>query len=335
MPSESVSEAPKRRPIIRPRTGARNRGAESGPRRNPARSVQPTISSDQESATTASMLRSALSVVTAVGTPLTMITALMLYFGWARSNAQSAWMGIDVSLFHFSAQDYVLRSVRALFVPLLVGCTVGIGWLELHRRIAASVDRTGSRRALRIAGRTTMFVGLGAAIVGVVLAALKLLWPPGPVVFPLLMAAGTALAAYGRHLISLGTELRESDTPSPRWQTALLKVLVGVVIAMAVFWAVGEYAGIVGRGIADAAERKPSSLPTATAISESPLGIDAPNVITTPIAVGPKTLYRTTGLRLLGESGGRLFLINDGWNRAHGRIMVLDNDKSVRWEFGR
>jgi len=263
-----------------------------------------------------------------------MITALMFYFGWARSNAQSQWMGIDVSLFHLSAQDYVLRSISTLFVPLLVAAAMGIGWLELHRRIAASIDPASGSTAVRVAGATTMYVGLAAAIVGVVLAANKLPWPPGTVVFPLLLAAGTALAAYGHHLVRAGTQPPAAHGPA-RWQGVLENLLVGVVVAIAVFWAVGEYAGIVGRGIAEDFERKPSSLPHATAISETPLGFDAPNVATTPIMVGPKALYRTTGLRLLGESGGRLFLLNDGWNRTRGRIMVFDNDKSVQWQFSR
>jgi len=90
-------------------------------------------------------VRSALSVITTVGTPLTIITTLMLYFGWARSSAQSSWMGIDVSLFHFSAQDYVLRSISTLFVPLLVAGVVGIVWLELHRRAAVAAGDTRRR----------------------------------------------------------------------------------------------------------------------------------------------------------------------------------------------
>ena len=70
-------------------------------------------------------------------------------------------------------------------------------------------------------------------------------------------------------------------------------------------------------------------------MSETPLGIDAPNVATKAVTVGTQTLYRTTGLRLLGESGGRLFLLNDGWSRRSGSIIVLDANKSVRWQFGR
>jgi hypothetical protein len=322
-----------RGPGVGPRVGIKPRAVTSRSHPGPEGATSATTSAD-EGSSTASTLRSALSVITAVGTPLTMITALMLYFGWARSNAQSKWMGIDVSLFHLSAQDYVLRSISTLFVPLLVAAVVGIAWLELHRRITASIDPTTGSRAVRVAGATTMYVGLGAAIVGVVLAAMKLPWPPSAVVFPLLLAAGTALAAYGHHVVRAGTKPGAAQGPA-RWQGVLQNLLVGVVVAVAVFWAVGAYAGIVGRGIAEQFERKPSTLPRAMAISENPLGFDAPNVATTPFMVGPKTLYRTTGLRLLGESGGRLFLLNDGWSPSGGRVMVFDADKSVLWQFSR
>ncbi len=283
----------------------------------------------------ASTLRSALSVITTVGTPLTIITALMLYFGWARSDAQSRWMGIDVSLFHFSAQDFVLRSISTLFVPLLVAGVVGIVWLELHRRAAAASADPERSRVVRVAGTVTMCAGIATAVVGVALAAMKLQWPFGSVVFPLLLAGGTAFAAYGRQLRQLGRGPAAVRISVPRWQVVLENLFVGVIIALAVFWAVGEYAGIVGRGVGREIEGTISSLPKATAISEVPLGIDAPNVTTNEISVGPKTLYRTSGLRLLGESGGRIFLLNDGWSRRSGSIIVLEDDKSVSWQFAR
>jgi hypothetical protein len=265
---------------------------------------------------------------------LTIITALMLYFGWARSDAQSKWMGIDVSLFHFSAQDYVLRSVRTLFVPLLVVGVVGICWLELHRRIVASVGQHGNTKAVHIAGSVTMGVGLCTAIAGVVLAAQHLRWSPGAVVFPMLLAAGAALAAYGHQLRHLGAAPNDAGGSVARWQDVMQVLLVGLIIAAAVFWALGEYAQIVGRGVAVSFEQHISALPKATAISDSPLSIDAPNVETAPIAVGSKTLYRTTGLRLLGESGGRLFLLSDGWSRRRGSVIVLADDRSIHWQFG-
>jgi hypothetical protein len=67
-----------------------------------------------------SPVKSLLSVLASVGLPVTLISALMLYFGWARTDQQARYMGLDVSLFGFTAQDYILRSISTLFVPLLV-----------------------------------------------------------------------------------------------------------------------------------------------------------------------------------------------------------------------
>jgi hypothetical protein len=335
MPSERTSGGPQRRPDAPRRVSTTTRSLTIKPRHEPDAAAPVATPHEADAPGAASIVRSALSVITTVGTPLTIITALMLYFGWARSSAQSSWMGIDVSLFHFSAQDYVLRSISTLFVPLLVAGVVGIVWLELHRRAAVAAGDTRRSRVVRAAGMMTMYVGIATASISVALAAMKLQWPLGTVVFPLLLAGGTALATYGRQLKRLGSGPAASQSSVPRWQVVLQNLLIGVIIALAVFWAVGEYAGIVGRGFGQEIEGKISSLPEATAISEAPLGIDAPNVATSEIAVGSKTLYRTTGLRLLGESGGRLFLLNDGWSRRTGSIIVLEGDKSVHWQFAR
>lgn len=262
-----------------------------------------------------------------------MITALLLYFGWARSDAQSRWMGIEVSLFRFTTQDYVLRSISTLYLPILASAVIGIVWLAAHRAVTDKIDRDGMNDAIRVICRVTMLGGLGIAILGVVLPAFTRTWEPGTVVWPLMIAIGTALAVYGRHLSRRGQEHARPRHAIARPPDVLEAVLVGIVIAAAMFWAVQGYADIVGRGYAQRYEDSVSSLPRATAVSESPLGIDSPVVRTEEITTGPKTLYRTTGLRLLAESGGRLFLMTEGWTVQNGSIIVLDEDDSVHWQF--
>ena len=51
-------------------------------------------------------------------------------------------MGIDVSLFGFSSQDYVLRSISSLYLPLLA--VLGLAWwLWLHAWLTSWCARTG------------------------------------------------------------------------------------------------------------------------------------------------------------------------------------------------
>jgi hypothetical protein len=43
--------------------------------------------------------------------------------------------------------------------------------------------------------------------------------------------------------------------------------------------------------------------------------------------------YRTTGLRFLVRSGGRMFLLHDGWTPQRGTVIVLPDNEQVRWQF--
>lgn len=297
--------------------------------------------------TVESPLRSALSVVTTLGPPLTIATALMFYFGWERSQTQARDMGLDVSLFGYSTQDYVLRSISTLYVPLLVAVTLALGWLATHRRVTGALSRPASRPALRNAGRAAVGAGLLAAV-GAVLGAI-LDRAAAPLVIPLALAGGTAVAAYGGWLAGAATNPGEQRGPAvPPWQRALHILLVGGVITLALFWETGNYAKVVGRGYTLQLARSVPALPRATAFSATPLGIQAPAVREERLRVRPDTSpgaspgaskdaprYRTTGLRLLVRSGGRMFFLHDGWTPWRGTVIVLPDNDQVRWQFSR
>jgi hypothetical protein len=276
-------------------------------------------------------------VVTTLGPPLTVLTALLLYFGWARSDEQAKAMGMDVSQFGFTTQDYVIRSVSTLFVPLLAMAMLAVGWLALHARLSQSVTfaEPGRRTVLRRAGRVTVGFGLAGAALALVLAALGV---GNPLVNPLLLAGGIGVARYGGWLVSAA---HAGPGPSAAaWRQALLSLLVGTLITLALFWELSVFAGVVGRGYAQQIAASIRTLPRATAFSATPLGIEAPGVIERSIpqpAGAPEGAprYRTTGLRLLVVSGGRVFLLHDGWTPQHGTVVVLPDQPSIRWQFSR
>ena len=66
----------------------------------------------------AGRLRSALETLGLVIAPVTLLTSLLFYFGWARSNSTFLYFGLDPSVVGLSLQDYLLRSIGALFLPL-------------------------------------------------------------------------------------------------------------------------------------------------------------------------------------------------------------------------
>jgi hypothetical protein len=289
-----------------------------------------------------SPLRSALSVLTTLGPPLTIATALMVYFGWARSNMQARVMGLDVSLFGFSTQDYVLQSISTLYVPLLAAAALALGCLALHQRVGAALARQRARPMLRTAGRAALGLGLLAAAAAVLAAnAYRNRGPLVlPLVIPLVLAAGTAVATYGGWLARAATGPQALGRAGPPWQRALRALLVGVVITLSLFWETSNYAGVVGRGQALEIARTLSQRPRATVYSATPLGIQAPGVREQRLAPGPGAgkdapRWRTTGLRFMTRSGGRMFLLHDGWTPRRGTVIVLPDDEQLRWQFSR
>jgi hypothetical protein len=273
-----------------------------------------------------------------VGPPLTIVTALMIYFGWARADAQSKAMGIDVSMFGYSTQDYVLRSISTLYLPLLAVCGIGLGWLALHRKLSEIAEDPERRRTLRIAGTSALALGVVVALVALITA-----WRvPGwaPLVAPLAVAGGTAVAAYGIHVVTMASDPTARGQRAGGSERAMRAVLIGGVITLAMFWELSSYAGVVGRGYAERLARTVGNLPRVTVTSPDPLGVQAPGVseeaVTIAAPTGAGTVrYRTTGLRLLVNSGGRVFLLNDGWRPGPGVVVVLPDNSQLRWQLSR
>lgn len=288
-----------------------------------------------------SPLKSLLSVVGTIGPPITIVTSLMIYFGWARSDRQARLMGLDVSLFGYTTQDYVLMSISTLFVPLLAVAGMGLAALALHHRVEVSLQDPSSHARLDRAGRVALMAGLLGALLAVVWAILR---PEGPVaslLAPIILALGTAVAAYGAWLADAAHDPaagapRRSPAASQR---ALRALLVGTVMTLTLLWAMSTYAGIVGSGYTERLARTVSQRPHVTAISVSTLGIEAPGVTESRIATknGEEDAirYRTTGLRLLARSGGRMFLLHDGWSPDDGTVIVLPDNEAIRWQFSR
>src|SRR5215212_966446 len=67
-----------------------------------------------------------ISWAASVVAPLSVLTAVLFYFGYASSRARFEYFGVDVDTIGLSTQDYVMRSPQALLTPLLVLVLVGV-----------------------------------------------------------------------------------------------------------------------------------------------------------------------------------------------------------------
>ena len=262
---------------------------------------------------------------------ITVLTALLVYFGWKRSEVQAKGLGIDESLLGMSTQEYILRSVGSVLVLLIVMALFGILWVVLDRWLSLRLHRRGTGdRVYRWVSRL-----LPAAIVLLPLAAWlgKGWWPEGAYIgFPLLCAAGLLLLLYA---FSLRGALPGS-VPLSAGTESVLRVCTAVLVAVALFTAATNYATVEAVQLARAFERQVPALPEVVVHSVEALNIEAPGVRLTQLGDETGYRFRYSGLRLLERVGGQYFLISDEWTRRFGVVVVLkDDEPGVRYEFVR
>jgi hypothetical protein len=259
------------------------------------------------------------------------LTALLVYFGWVRTDVQSRRLGIDESILGMSTRDYVLRSVRSVLLLLIVVPVAGLLWLAVDHRLV---------RRLRLAGRSDPVVRWALRLLPAALVLLPLLdwlaadlWPGvAYVAFPLCCATGLLLLIYSVHL----RQLLPDAVPLVANRELLLRGFTAIVVGIGLFTAAANFATVEGITLADDFGRRLRSLPSIVVYSGEHLHITAPGVHEEPLP-GDHSAYRfrTVGLRLLEHTNGKYFLVSDGWTRRYGVVTVVADDDPVRLEFVR
>src|SRR3954452_169622 len=112
--------------------------------------------------------------------PVTVLSALLFYFGYVSSRSRYDYFGIEVDTIGLSTRDYVMRSPQPLLVPLLVLTLGAAGVLLLHNAVRVRINAArGTPRAQRqeriiswtqLAGATLLVIGvlalLGYSLIG-------------------------------------------------------------------------------------------------------------------------------------------------------------------------
>lgn len=291
--------------------------------------VEPSSPAGRQETDPGSQLKGALDNLARVAAPTTVISALLFYFGWIYTDARSRYFGVDPSALGFSPQDYVLRSVSALFHPLAIACLIGLGLFRCHswisRRLQA--ERTTGLRAARVCLGVLGCILLLVGVLGVVrrpVFDIELLLPP------LGFLLGGGALAYQRYLaISAGAL---PPAPASRAVRFYSRLAVGVFMVLALFWVVGDSAGALGRGSAEFLASTLDRRPGVTVYSKQDLFIEGPDVMVEQLG-GESYRYRYSGLRLLIKSGGKYFLLPASWTQAEGAVLELPDDDGIRLEF--
>lgn len=294
--------------------------------------------------------------------PATLVTALLYYFGWARAYAQARALGADPSVFGYTTQDYLLRSVDSLYFPLIILAALGLVALLLHLRISqrlvkAEDARGGPGRAggqvsagpvaggrvsggqapgdaggdpvLRRIGATLLSVGLVVLGFGVLYSANAL----GRSRFldlagPLALGVGTLLAAYGGWLRGRAGGAADAgpfgQVPAASWAKPVAAGFLLSVTALSLFWAVGNYALYRGQDLAVRVADGYRSRPGVVIYSTESLAIEGVSRTRLNGVEGRDYTYRYGGMRLLDRVAGTYFLLPDDWDRAPRLILIKD-----------
>lgn len=283
-------------------------------------------------------LKEALRPALAFLANVTVVTALLVYFGWRRAETQADRLGIDESILGMSTREYVLRSVGPVLTLLVAIGVGGLIWVSVERRLTPKLQTPDpeltdvDRPRARVAGLVVLLLGLAWLILPALAFLMGYVWPAlAFVLFPVSIGGGVLLWLYA-------TYLRQTQCGFARWLAGQRQFVIfaGVLVLVCVFWTASNYAEVLGRQLADDFADDIAGLPGVAVYSDSRLHLDGPGVDEAQLSDEGAVHYRYRGLRLLEHTGGRYFLVSDGWTPEYGVVFVLhDDDQSVRLEFVR
>ncbi|HEY3557924.1 MAG TPA: hypothetical protein VGL05_10685 [Kribbella sp.] len=260
-----------------------------------------------------------VSFAAGIVTPITVVSALLFYFGYVSARSQYEYFGIDVDTIGLSTRDYVMRSPQPLSVPLLVITLLAAGIVVLHNAIHPTPVTV--RRVLRIAF-LVLVLGVAALLAYPLIGQLAYY----AFVVPAVIGLSAAVVAYFLYL-------RRKTGPAPDVQRILIALFAVVAVACA-FWAAATTAQYTGRGLAKSDARHLNRFPTVILDTKEKLALRSPGIEETALrpGAGQTFNYRYRGLRLLVVGQNRLFLVPNKWT-ASNTTVVIPLDGSVRVQF--
>jgi hypothetical protein len=246
--------------------------------------------------------------------PATLLTGISFYFGWQRVRAFDAYFGLNPGAVGYSTRDYVLNSLDALFLPVMVVLLVLIA-LALAHAYVGRVHREGRNpKTLRLVSELGLWFGGLLLAVGGVGAFGAFPFHTPYLIATLFPAGGVVLLAYA---VDLRARLRGNPPVSQ-----LGRVFVALFVSVCLFWAAGLYAGTVGRNQAADLARNLDELPGVTMSGTTDLVSAAGGGETTGGTAGASA-ERKVGFRLLAVENGTLFLLPNHWKPKSGRLVTV------------
>lgn len=278
----------------------------------------------------------ATRVVTTVAqflAPTAVLTAILYYFGWVRTEAAARALGVDQSLLGYGTSEYVLRSAAPLIKPLglaLIGLVLFIVISAVARHQTDRWVAQGRLTVRWLDGAVMILVTLAIALVvlsssGLENPANNTSWTP---VFLLLTAAACLLAARGGASVASDVGPSMFSASMHQHRTWLSSLAVGL-ITIAVFAFVMRTASLDGRGSIASMIATVDTRPTVSLTSPTWLRLESEGVEQFQTGPADDPLYHYEGLSLIIEANDRLFLIDTTTLSIH----IVPHSADVQMDF--
>lgn len=281
-------------------------------------------------------LSTAVDLVTRVVAPVSLLTAILYYFGYVREHALFGYFGVDPESLKFSTADYLVRSAGTIFLPVGTVLACGIFALLAHHLLTFALSNAGSK------WRHAAWAGTG--IIAVVLLVLGVVGLEQPiqenlptVLSPISLGAGALLAEYSVYISVAYTSLPRPLADTLESTQTVRRILVGALLLVSAFWATSVVAQQRGEAVAQTIEVSLPVQPEAVVYSRQRLQIAGPGITVTRLPGADAAFdYRYTGLRPLIQSGGHWFLLPEGWTRTDGATVIIlpDTTPGIRVDLG-
>ncbi|MGW1870007.1 hypothetical protein ACWCPS_31240 [Streptomyces mauvecolor] len=317
------------------------------------------MSEGEPAAPAAAPVRRLGALFGAVVAPTSFVSALLYYFGYWHVYWFFAYFGVNSTILDFGTVDYLMRSLDALFIPMVVVAAGGLAAFWGHDLLRTRIAAGPEVRLLRYALPTVAATGLLLALGGLYsIVDQQFFLNHHLVAAPLSLASGVILLAYTLHLHRTVTPAAPAGGPAPppegpdpppegedptplpgpaprpEWAALAEWAVVFVLIGLGLIWAANDYAAAVGRGRAQQLVDELPYSDTTALYSDHALSLTAPGVRETHCRNADSAYhYRYDGLVLILQSANQYVLIPQSWTPSTGVALVLPRSDAVRLEF--
>jgi hypothetical protein len=266
--------------------------------------------------------------------PTTVITSLCYFYGYVATRKYFAYFGIDTDAIGFTTSDYVMRSVRALYVPVVAGLLTYLALLWAGPYLLRLVQSGRRTRRVRTLGRAAVAVGALStawAIVSLTLPQWALVHVDA--LTPVALGLGAAFLGVGVWMLT-SSQTAVAPRPFAAAQRASL-VVVAAAIVLALFWITDIFAIAYGEDQARITNARLWS-------QENSVVLDADARLYLPVPPGQikvtwappadraakPTFLRYQCFRSLAVHGDRWVLVPARWTPEYGFAVIITADSS-------